>query len=72
MERLVQGRHALQEEDPIDQPLGMAHFLERLLVDLLMQTYVPPVLTHRGMKKVLVDGRHFSFKDLIELHDDFR
>jgi len=35
-----------QEEESVDQPLGITHFLERFLIDLLVQTEVPPVLTH--------------------------
>jgi hypothetical protein len=49
----------------------MAHFLKRFLINLLVQRYLAPVLTHRGMQKILVDGRHFAFEDLVELHDDF-
>src|SRR5262245_29495590 len=63
IERLVQHRHALQKEESVDQPLGMAHFLERFRIDLLIQTEVPPVLTHGGMQKILVDGCHFPFED---------
>jgi hypothetical protein len=72
MERLVQHRHPLQEEDPIHQPLGMAHFLEGFRIDLLIETQIPPVLTHQSMEKILVDGRHFPSEDLVKLRDDFR
>jgi hypothetical protein len=72
MERLVQHRHPLKEEDSIHQPLGMAHFLERFRINLLIETQIPPVLTHQGMQKILIDSRHFPTEDLVELRDDFR
>jgi hypothetical protein len=37
IEGLVQVRHALQEEDAVDQALRVAHFLERFLIDLFIQ-----------------------------------
>jgi hypothetical protein len=49
----------------------MAHFLELFLIDLLVQAQIAPVLTHRGVEKILVDGDHFALEDLVELCNDF-
>jgi hypothetical protein len=70
-ERLVEPRQPLQEEDALDQALDMLHFFERFLIKLFVQPEVPPILTHRGVQKILIGGRHFTFEHLVELRNDF-
>jgi hypothetical protein len=63
-------RHALQEDDPLDQLLGVLHLVDRLVLGALRQLLVAPVLLHLGVPEVLVDGRQLGGQHLVEQLDD--
>ena len=67
--KLHRFRHAgggVQEENPLDQRLGVLHFLDGRLLGMLAEPVVVPVVAHLGMEKVLVHGGQFFFERLIQ------
>src|SRR5215813_3159100 len=62
--------HALEVQDALDEPVGVAHLPDGLLAHLLPQPLVAPVLAHARMDEVLVDGRELGGEDLVEQRDD--
>src|ERR1700730_13670878 len=58
--------HALEVQDPSDEPVGVAHLADGLLAQLFPEPLVAPVLAHAGMDEVLVDGRELGREDLVE------
>ena len=50
----------------------MLHFADGLFLDVLRQPFIAPVLTHRGMQKVLMNGRQFFTESRIEFFYDLQ
>jgi hypothetical protein len=48
----------------------MFHFIDGFLLDVFGEAYVFPVLTHLGVKEVLVDGEEFLAERFVERGDD--
>jgi hypothetical protein len=62
--------HALEEEDALDELVGVLHLVDRLVADLLRQLHVAPVGAHLGVDEVLVDRCQLGRQDLVEGGDD--
>src|SRR5213075_2860523 len=62
---------ALQEEDPLDDLLGMLHLADGMHADGVMEAVVAPVLAHLAVDEVLVDGGQLGGEDVVENLDDF-
>ena len=59
-------RQALEEEDALDQLVGVLHLVDRLLADVLVEPLVAPVLAHLRVQEVLVDGGELAGEDLVQ------
>src|SRR5215510_12305295 len=62
----LQVGHALEEQDPADHLIRMAHLVDRLLADLVRQALEPPVLAHLGVHELLVDRRQLVGEQVVE------
>jgi hypothetical protein len=62
--------HALQVEDALDQLVGVAHLVHRLVAGVLGQAVVAPVGLHPGVPEVLVDRRELGGQQVVEQVDD--
>ena len=51
--QVTDNRCAFQEQDTIDQHLGVSHFVNRSLLDRFVQFFVSPIRAHTGMHHVL-------------------
>ena len=63
-------RHAVEEQDPLDELVGVLHLVDRLLADLGGELVEAPVGVHLGVDEVLVDGRQLRRQDVVERFDD--
>src|ERR1700735_4776995 len=61
---------AVEEDDTVDQLVGVFHFLDGFLAPLLGEILVAPVAEQPIMQPVLVDGRQFMPERLVEVIDD--
>src|SRR6185312_10527682 len=68
--QVLQVRQAVEEQDALDQAIGVLHLLDRFLVLVLGQLRVAPVLEHAVMQKVLVDRGELVVEHLVEEFDD--
>ncbi len=57
LHQLRQVGRPIQEQDPLDNRLGVLHFIDGLLLDEGAKPVVVPVLAHLGVQEVLVDRR---------------
>jgi hypothetical protein len=55
--------HALEEEDALDELVGVLHLVDRLVADLLGQLGVAPVGAHLRVDEVLVDRCQLGRQD---------
>ena len=62
--------NAFQEQDALDQLVGVLHLVDRLVVLVVAELLQPPVLEHPGVKKILVDRREFVQQHLVQMLDD--
>ena len=69
---VLQVGQAVEEQDALDQPVGVLHLADRFLVDLLAETLEAPVIQHARVQEVLVDGGELVLQELVELGDDLR
>src|SRR5690606_34290746 len=63
-------RDPLQEEDALDQIVGVLHLVDGLLVDMLPKALIAPVLAHLRVDEVLIDRGQFGREDVVEMIDD--
>ncbi len=61
---------ALEEEDPLDDPLGVLHLVDGLVAGGVGEVLVAPVGLHLGVDEVLVDRRELGGQHLVEQLDD--
>src|SRR3546814_18740617 len=54
----------------LEQPIGVLHLVDRLLVLVLGQLGVAPVPVHAGMQEILVDRGQLVVEHLVEKLDD--
>ncbi len=62
--------HALEEQDPLDDLVGVLHLVDRLVADVLGEPLVAPVAAHLGVDEVLVDRRQLGGQHVVEDVDD--
>ena len=62
--------HALEEQDPADELVGVLHLVDRLLAVVLRERLVAPVVEHLVVDEVLVDRRELGGQDLVEQFGD--
>src|SRR5436309_1283430 len=65
-------RFAVQEQEALDQHVGMFHLVDRFVVLMGAELDYTPVLQHAGMKKVLVEGGHLVLQNGVEVNEDGR
>jgi len=64
--QLRDNRLALQEQDALDQPLGVMHLVDGLLLDRRVQARIPLVVAHLGRNHILADSGQFIGKQLVQ------
>jgi hypothetical protein len=62
---------AVEEDDALDQLVGVLHLLDRFLAPLLGEILVAPIIEQPVMQPVLVDGRELVAERLVQIFDDF-
>ena len=62
---------AVEEDDALDQLVGVLHLLDQFLAPLLGEIFVAPIVQQPVMQPVLVDRGEFVPKRLVEIFDDF-
>ena len=67
---VLQVRQALEEQDALDQLVGVLHLVDRLVHLVVAELVEPPVLQHPRMQEVLVDRREFVLEDLVQMRND--
>src|SRR4029450_13442457 len=68
--QVLQIRHALEEQDPCDQRVGVLHLVDRSVVLALAEAGKAPMRKHLGVDEILVDRRELVGEDFIELPHD--
>ena len=63
---------AFEEDDALDQPVGVMHLLDRLGALLLCELLEAPVVQHPEMHPVLVDRAELEEQRLVKPLDDLR
>ena len=66
----MQVGQALQEQDALDQRVGMAHLVDGLVILVVAQAMQPPVLEHAAVQEILVDRRQLVLEHFVEVLDD--
>src|ERR1043165_1301284 len=61
---------AVEEEDPLDDLLGVLHLADGMLADDVLEALVAPVLAHLAVHEILVDGSELRRQDIVEDVDD--
>src|SRR5690606_36092146 len=67
---ILQVRQTFEEQNALDELVGMTHLVDGFLVLVLGELRDTPVLQHPGMKEVLVDGRKLVEKHFVEYRYD--
>ena len=68
--QVLQIGQPVQEQDALDQHIGMFHLADGFGVDDLAQMYQPPVLEHPGVKEILVDRCQLVGEHRVQEPDD--
>ena len=63
---------AFEEDDALDQPVGVMHLLDQLGALLLCELLEAPVVQHAEMHPVLVDRAELEEQGLVKPLDDLR
>src|SRR5204862_8175821 len=71
LHRLGQVRSGVEEQNALDQLVGVLHLVNRLLLDEVAELGVMPVFAHFSMKKILIDGRKFFTKRFLQRSNNF-
>jgi hypothetical protein len=58
-------RDTLEVEDVLDERFGILHFIDATLPDMVVESFITPVVTHFGVHKVLVDGSQIGCQDTV-------
>ncbi len=70
--QVLQVGEAFEEQNTLDQFIGVLHLIDGFVVLVVGQFLQPPVLVHSRMQEVLVDGNQLIAQDFVEHLDDFR
>jgi len=62
---------AVEEQDAVDELLGVLHLPHRFLVVLLAEAVKAPVHAHLGLAEILIDGRQLDRQGPVQRFDDF-
>ena len=62
----------VEEQDALDQLLGVLHLVDRLLLDVVAERVVAPLVAHLRVQEVLVDGRELLTQRHVQLGNDLR
>ncbi|GMA18224.1 hypothetical protein GCM10025862_02450 [Arsenicicoccus piscis] len=65
-------RVALEEQDPVDQGVGVPHLVDREVVEHVPELRETPVVEHPGVQEVGVDDGELKGEGLVEELDDSR
>jgi hypothetical protein len=68
--QVLQVGQAVEEQDALDQLVGVLHLVDRLVVLVLGEFLQAPVLQHLGVQEVLVDRGQLVVERLVEEFDD--
>ncbi len=63
-------RHPLEEQDPVDDHVGVLHLVDRLVADVVGQMAIAPVLAHLGVNEVLIDRRQLGRQHIVQDLED--
>ena len=61
---------AVQEDDAVDQLVGVLHLLDRFLAPLLGERFQTPVVQQAIVQPILIDGGELVPQRLVEIFDD--
>src|ERR1700738_3444663 len=61
-----------EEQDALDERVGVLHLLDRLLAHLLLEALEAPVTAEPGMEEVLVDGGQLGRQHVVQERNDLR
>src|SRR5439155_20867730 len=59
-----------EEQDAVDQLVGILHLVERLFVFMVAELLDAPMAQHPRMQEILVDGSELGFQHRIQMLDD--
>jgi hypothetical protein len=68
--QVLQVGQPVEEEDALDQAIGMLHLLDRLVVFDVGDLLQAPLLVHAGMEEILVDRRELARELRVQELDD--
>jgi hypothetical protein len=68
--QFLQVRVPAQEDDPLDQPVGMMHFLDAFGARFGGYAAIAPILLQAVMQPVLADRGQLTPQRLVEIVDD--
>lgn len=68
---VLQVGQAFEEQDALDELVGMLHLVDRLVVLVGAEALQAPVVPHARVEEVLVDRDQLVAEDLVEVLDDF-
>jgi len=57
--------NAFEENNPLNQPIRVFHFVNRLVPVNVGEHFVTPVFAHLGMNEVLIDAREFLAQHVV-------
>ncbi len=65
--QVLQIRQSLEEQDTLDQSVGMLHLVDGFAVFVLPQALQPPIAKHARVQEVLVDRGEFVFQHRVQV-----
>src|SRR5690606_25310757 len=68
--QILQVGQPTEEENALDEPVGVLHFIERFLVRMLAEALEAPVVEHARVKKILIDRGQFVFQNGVQMTND--
>ena len=68
--QVLEIRQSLEEQNALDQLIGVLHLINRFPVLVIAELVEAPVFQHAGVQEVLIDRRQLVFQDFVEVFDD--
>ena len=69
--QVLQVGQPLEKQNPLDQLVGVLHFVDGFVMLVLRQLVETPVLEHLGVQEILVDGGELVDERRVEMLNDF-
>ena len=66
-EQLVHDGRAIEQQDPLDERLGMLHFVDGFFLGVIAEPFVTPVVAHLGVQEVLIDGGQLRLQHFVQV-----